>query len=174
MIDSKYGYTNIVNIMNDNDRYKSTEFLHHQTNHFQKLIQEIVHCCDDRKLYESQKFFIPCAEIKCLTLFDKERSLTVKKIAQIMDVAKSRVTKLLENLENKGFVQSVSDPADARIKLVSLTQQGWEKAEEIRKFQKSIHYKILERFSEDERQKTLSCLESLRSAMEAVKLQLET
>jgi DNA-binding MarR family transcriptional regulator len=156
--------------MNENRSQASNEeFLVYQTLRLQNLINEIIQCCEDKRLYESQRFAVPFAELKCLMLFEGERYLTVKGIAQKLDVAKSRVTKLIDGLIQKGLVERIHDPRDGRIKLISLTPEGQRKSEEIAAFRREIHSKILLQLSAEERTNTLSSLELLRSAMEAVK-----
>lgn len=158
--------------MNENAPKINKELLRYQTQRLQDLIREMLHCCEDRKLYESQKFSLPYAELRCLMLFNGERYLTVKGTAHRLDVAKSRVTKIVNGLIGKGLVEQTDDPKDARIRLISLTPVGQKKSEEIDAFHKAIHRKILLQMDGDERKNVLSYLELLRSAMEAVKEQL--
>ena len=160
-----------VNIVNKKYPKTNEQLLGYQTLKLQNLITEMVQCCEDRKLYESQKFGLPYAELKVLTLFDGERYLTVKGIALKLDVAKSRVTKLTDNLIEKGLVERIDDPKDARIKLINLTSAGQKKSDDIDAFHRQIHRKILLQMGAEERTKLLSNLQLLRSAMEAVKAQ---
>jgi DNA-binding MarR family transcriptional regulator len=148
------------------------ELLSYQARRLQELIAEMLRCCEDRKFFETAKFGLPYAELKCLLLFGAERYLTVKGIAQGLDVAKSRVTKIVNGLMKKGLVRQVNDPDDARIRLISLTTAGQEKSQEIAAFQRELHRHILLRLNDDERKGLFSYLELLRSAMEAVKEQL--
>jgi len=157
--------------MNENNDIINTELLTYQTLRLKELIKEIVKCCEDRKLYESQKFGLPYAELNCLMQFNGERYLTVKGISQKLDVAKSRVTKIINGLSEKGMVEQINDPKDGRVKLISLTPIGRKKSEEIDFFLKEIHQNLLLQMGQDERKNTLSYLESLRLAMEAVKEQ---
>ena len=158
--------------MNDKDSKINEELLSYQTLRLKDLIREIIQCCEDRKLYESQKFGLPYSELKCLMLFDGQRYLTVKGIAERLEVAKSRVTKIINGLVEKHLVESINDPKDARIRLISLTPSGQKKSAEIEAFQQEIHRKLLLQMSIDERKNVLSHLVSLRTAMEAVKEQL--
>ncbi len=144
----------------------------YQTDRIQLLITEMVECCDDRKLYESKKFELPYSEIKCLMLFTGEHYLTVKDMAQKLDVAKSRVTKLVKNLMGKQLIQQIDDPMDARVRLISLTPRGSALSREIKTFQKNIHRQLLLQMEPAERKNTLLYLETLRGAMEAVKEKL--
>jgi DNA-binding MarR family transcriptional regulator len=148
------------------------DLLNYQALRLQELIGEMLRCCEDRKFFETEKFGLPYAELKCLLLFGGERYLTVKGIAQKLDVAKSRVTKIVTGLIKKGLGGQIDDPGDARIKLISLTPAGQEKAEEIAAFQRELHRQILLRLDADERKGVFSYLELLRAAMESVKEQL--
>jgi DNA-binding MarR family transcriptional regulator len=145
------------------------ELVKYQISRLQDLINQIVHCCEDKRLYESQRLGLPYAELRCLMLFEGERYLTVKGISQRLEVAKSRVTKLVNGLVQKGLVETIVDPQDARIKLINLTSAGRRKSEEIADFHREIHERILLNITADERLNTLSYLELLRSAMETVK-----
>lgn len=124
-------------------------------------------------LFESRKFALPQAELKCLMLFGTERYLTVKGIAQKLEVAKSRVTKIADGLAKKGLIQSTEDPNDGRVKLLSLTPTGQKKLKEIDAFLTEIHQKILDQLESEQRKAVLSSLELLRSSMEAVKAELK-
>jgi len=158
--------------MNDNHPQINEELLDYQTTTLQDLIKEIVKCCEGRKLYESHKFGLPYAELNCLMQFNGERYLTVNGISQKLDVAKSRVTKIVNGLVEKGMAEQINDPKDARIKLISLTPNGKRKTEEVTSFLKDIHQKILMQLEDEERKNVLSYLQLLRSAMEAVKVQM--
>ena len=158
--------------MNNAYSQSGDQLLHYQVSRLQNLISEVVECCDDRKLYESKKFDLPYAELKCLLLFQGARYLTVKQIAMHLEVAKSRITKLVNSLEMKGMVERIADPQDARMKLISLTPYGHRIMEKVNIFQKDLHRQILLQFSEEERKKVLSNVELLRAAMESVKEKL--
>lgn len=158
--------------MNEKDLNVNEELLGYQTLRLQILIGEMLKCCEDRKIFESQKLGLAHAEIKCLMLFNGERYLTVKGMAQKMDVAKSRITKITDGLLEKGLAKRIDDPNDARVKLISLTPAGEKKSEEIITFHRGIHRKILMQMSTEERKQVLTHMELLRSSMEAVKEQL--
>ncbi|MEW5736305.1 MAG: MarR family transcriptional regulator [Thermodesulfobacteriota bacterium] len=140
-----------------------------QVERLKEIIAEMVRCCEDRRIYEHGRFGLPYAELRCLMLFDGERYLTVKGMAERMDVAKSRITKIVDGLAAKGFVKKVDDPDDGRVVLISLTPAGRDKAAEIDSFHHEIHCQILEKLNEDERFTLLSHLEVLRCAMKEVK-----
>jgi DNA-binding MarR family transcriptional regulator len=145
--------------------------LDYQIKRLQDLIEEILQCCKGQASYLSSKFDMPEAELRCLMLFGSERYLTAKSISQRLDVAKSRVTKIINGLIQKEMLESIIDPKDARIKLLTLTQEGQRKSQEIVAIIADLHRKLLLELDSEQRKMVLSCLEALRSGMEAVKKQ---
>jgi DNA-binding MarR family transcriptional regulator len=150
----------------------SGELLNYQTARIKDLIEGIVQCCQMQTNFLSQKFHIPQAEIRCLLLFRGERYLTVKGLSQKLDVAKSRVTKVISGLKNKGFIDYADDPRDGRVKLLSLTPLGDKRCEVMGEYIWNAHEKLLLEIDSEERRSVISSLESLRVGMEAVKKEL--
>ena len=112
---------------------------------------------------------LPDAELRCLGLFGQERYLTAKGIAHKMNVVKSRVSKIIEGLIKKKLIQSIKDPEDSRVSLLSLTPIGQKKINEINDFMKDIHGQVLSQMAPDQRQAMLTNLDILKASMEAVK-----
>lgn len=98
--------------------------------------------------------------------------MTVKGISQKLDVAKSRVTKIISGLQSKGFIDYTDDPRDGRVKLLSLTPRGDKKCEEMGEYIWNTHEKLLLELDPEERRSVISSLESLRVGMESVKKEL--
>ena len=158
--------------MNQNPAYTKDSLLDYQTARFQELTGEIVGCCHERTSYLSRRFCIPEAEVRCLMLFDGERYLTPKGIAQRLDVSKSRVTKLIEGLVRKKLIERIADFKDGRVKLLSLTRDGERKWEAIQAVSRELHQKVLLELEPEHRKTVLSSMEVLRSSMEAAKKEL--
>ncbi|MFO7931883.1 MAG: MarR family winged helix-turn-helix transcriptional regulator [Desulfosalsimonas sp.] len=157
--------------MNENSAANKTNagMPDHQLARLGDLIEEVRRCCEDRQLLEAEELGIPCSEIRCLQLFGDERYLTVKGIAQRLDVAKSRVTKIVNSMNEKELIERAPDPADGRVRLLKLTREGRRIVERVRDFQKIMQAKILEKLDPEERRRVISGLELLRSAMHEVK-----
>ncbi len=119
--------------------------------------------------YQSEKFQLPDAEIRCLLLFGGARYLTSKEIAYKLNVVKSRVTKIVDGLVHKKLVQRVGDPEDSRVTLLSLTHKGQKKMNSIKEFLDYVHLETLLQLTTDQRKTVLSNLDLLRSSMKAVK-----
>jgi DNA-binding MarR family transcriptional regulator len=99
----------------------------------------------------------------------ENRYLTPKDIAHKMNVVKSRVTRILDGLIKKNFIQRLKDPEDSRISLLSLTSDGQNKLCEINEFMNNAHVAVLSQMEPEQRQTMLTNLEILRASMEAVK-----
>lgn len=136
---------------------------------FQGLIESLFQCCQERIQYQSERFGLPEAELRCLLQFQNERYLTAKAIAGRLNVAKSRVTKLVAGLLRRGVIERTNDPEDSRIKLLKLTLKGEKLVVEIVSFRREVHLKVLDQFSLEQRSMILNGLSQLRRSMEAVK-----
>ncbi|MFC1845405.1 MarR family winged helix-turn-helix transcriptional regulator [Thermodesulfobacteriota bacterium] len=158
--------------MNDVNRTNDERVLEYQANKLQELIGELHNCCKERYTNEAKAFNMPQAELRCLMLFDGHKYLTGIEIAGLLEVAKSRATVIVENLEKKGLVQRAPDPNDARVKLINLTPSGQRKVREIEEFMFSLHQQLLGQIEPGQRTGVISALETLRSSMEAIKAQL--
>ncbi len=158
--------------MNDINTTIDVRVLEYQANKLQELISEVHNCCKDRFSREAKAFKMPQAELRCLMLFEGHKYLTGIEIAGMLEVAKSRATVIIENLERKGLVQRSPDPNDARVKLINLTPTGQKKVREIEEFMFQLHQQLLGQIDPAQRTNVITALETLRSSMEAVKAQL--
>jgi DNA-binding MarR family transcriptional regulator len=136
---------------------------------FQGLIDALFQCCQERMQYQSERFSLPEAEMRCLLQFRNERYLTAKALAGRMNVAKSRVTKIVDGLLQRKLLERTDDPADSRVKLLKLTSSGEQLLLEIVAFRTELHQQVLHQFSVEQRIMLLNGLSQLKRAMEAVK-----
>lgn len=162
----------LVNTMNNKAIDHSKKLASYQAGRLKELIEEIIHCCQERVYFQSQKFNLTPAELRCILLFKHEKYLTAKRMAEKLEVAKSRVTKIMEGLTHKKLVQCIDDPEDARVKLIRLTPAGEKKSNEIDQFISQIHHQLLINLNSGDRESVLHSLELLYSSMESVKEKL--
>jgi DNA-binding MarR family transcriptional regulator len=155
--------------MNEYRENSYPEISQYQLDKFQEIIARLFQCCQERMQYQCERFNLPDAELRCLTLFGEERYLTAKSIAHKMNVVKSRVSKIIDGLISKKLIQRIKDPEDSRISLLSLTPHGQIKLNEINQFLKNIHGQVLSQMAPDQRQSVLTNLDILKASMEAVK-----
>jgi len=159
----------LVHTMNEFSEQKEIEITAHQLQQFQNLIAKLYQCCQERMQYQSDRFKLPDAELRCLLLFGEERYLTPKGIAYKMNVVKSRISKIIDGLIKKDLIQRIKDPEDSRISLVSLTGKGHDKVKKLKVFLDDIHQKVLQEMPTEQRKILLMNLDLLKSSMESVK-----
>jgi len=155
--------------MNENTAKHNGDIAGYQLTQFQELIAKLFQCCQERMQYQSDRFALPDAELRCLQLFANERYLTPKGIAYKMNVVKSRVTRIIDGMVGRKLIQRIKDPEDSRITLLSLTPKGQDKLNEINSFLESIHLEVLSQIAPEQRKTVLANLEVLKASMEAVK-----
>lgn len=165
----KYSGRIIVHAMNEFKMVRRADISQYQLEKFQEVIAKLFQCCQERMQYQCERFNLPDAELRCLTLFGEERYLTAKSIAHKMNVVKSRVSKIIDGLISKNLIQRIKDPEDSRISLLSLTPDGQIKLNEINRFLNNIHSQVLSQMAPDQRQSVLTNLDILKASMEAVK-----
>lgn len=159
----------IVHDMNQFNNNPHAEVGENQLRQFQNIIAKLFQCCQERMQYQSEKFELPEAEMRCLMLFGEARYLTPKRIAEKMNVVKSRVSKIMQGLIQKNLIQRIKDPGDSRIKLLSLTAYGHKKYYEISAFMDLIHHEVLLHMVPEQRKILLTNLDILGASMESVK-----
>jgi len=155
-----------MNQLNKTDTPEITLF---QLKQFQNLITKLFQCCQERMQYQTERFQLPDAELRCILLFSDNRYLTPKDIAKKMNVVKSRVTRIIDGLINKNLIQRIKDPEDSRISLLRLTPNGQKKLKEINGFLNDVHLEVLSQMEPEQRKTMLTNLEILKASMEAAK-----
>ena len=159
----------IFHTMNERGDMERGDLTRQQRHQFSQMLDRLYQCCSDNHAYLSEKFDIPQAELRCLLLFGQERYLTAKGIAATLDIARSRVTKLVAGLTEKKLLTRVPDPADSRVVLLALTPAGQKVRQAAKDMQCSLRDAVLGAIAPDRRQVVLQSLDLLKSAMEHVR-----
>ncbi|MEW6263433.1 MAG: MarR family winged helix-turn-helix transcriptional regulator [Thermodesulfobacteriota bacterium] len=155
--------------MNYNEPAQPPEPTESQVRQFRELMTRLHQCCQERSRYQSERFGLPEAELRCLLHFTEEKYLTPKGLARRLNVAKSRVTRLVEGLLDRKMIQRLKDPSDARVVLLTLTPAGRKKCRAIDDFVRLIHRETLTKLSPTQIGALLASLKLLESSLESVK-----
>ena len=165
--------TYMVHSMNNVDESREPTIPASQVLQLKGLITKLFQCCQERTQYQTERFDLPDAEFRCLMLFGTERYLSPKGIAREMNVAKSRVSKIVEKLLKRKLIQRIQDPEDSRAVLLSLTGEGRKKYNEINEFLTELYGEILRGIPREQRTPLLGYLGMLETSMIAVKDSLD-
>jgi len=162
-------FCDIVHTMNLTGETNRNQASANQIVQFQGLIARLFQCCQERLQYQCERFGLPDAELRCLSLFGEERYLTPKGIALKMNLVKSRISKIVSGLVQKELIQKISDPEDSRVTLLSLTAKGQSKLNDINQFLNDIHMEVLQQMESEQRKTMITNLELLKASMESIK-----
>lgn len=129
------------------------------------LTCELARMCNDKEVYFSSLFNLTPAEFKCLRLFTKTDSLSIKYIASSMGLTAGRITHILTSLEEKKFVKRKVDDKDKRNVIVYLTPSSQPFLKNLNESHIKLHEDILKKFSEDKQELVLDALREVIKAL---------
>ena len=95
----------------------------------------------------------------------EEHTLSLKALEEHFGAAQSTVAGLVSRLEKKGLIEPVSSPADRRIKLVRLTEEGARVHAQSRQDIVNSESRLTANLSPEEREVFLSCLKKVYAAV---------
>ncbi|HCC78532.1 MAG: hypothetical protein A2X25_09450 [Chloroflexi bacterium GWB2_49_20] len=103
-----------------------------------------------------------------LTLPESER-ITMNALSEAMGLANSTMTRMIDQLVDKGFVRRTADDEDRRVVRVSLTEKGQEIRHNLEEAQQYFFGKVLTEIPQNERHGILQVLERVIAAIEKVR-----
>jgi DNA-binding MarR family transcriptional regulator len=74
-----------------------------------------------------------------------EGPVTIGALAERLEVTQQAASKSVADLERRGYVERSEDPADARVRLVGLTERGWAAIEGARRHRAALVAELGER-----------------------------
>lgn len=95
----------------------------------------------------------------------EEHTLSLKALEEHFCAAQSTVAGLVSRLERKGLIEALSDPADRRIKLVRLTEEGVRLNALSRQKVVDSEERLTALLSEEEKEQLLICLKKVYEAV---------
>lgn len=105
-------------------------------------------------------------EFKCLRLFGSDKRLSNKNIAKRMNLSASRLTRIIDGLEEKGYTTRENNQNDWRSVSLTLTRKGKSFINKLDKHNLEIHYKILKNIKVSQYKPLILAMENLNSATE--------
>lgn len=140
-----------------------------------ELVDDVVAFCRLFGAFEREQ--VCCGTVtvaQCVVLQTLlEGSWDASSLAEETRVTKGAMTRLLDGLEERGFVERVRDPEDGRRWQIELTKTGTKEAERLRQMTQSSVELIFSKLSATERKHAKSSLHALRKAVEGVRDQLD-
>ena len=108
---------------------------------------------------------VPIAEAHALLELSKSRSLTQQELASVLNLRKSTVSRLVANLQSRGWITRQRNEDDGRALDVSLTRQGAEAAADLAVARGAKMASVLSRVPKSERDAVVTALKTLVEAI---------
>lgn len=105
------------------------------------------------------------SEIYALGTLEERALISQQDLGVELSLEKSSVSRLVQQLEARGWVQRERDPRDSRLRLLSLTEQGAEIARQIYTHMTQRHAELFASLTPKEQAALLEGLTALRRAL---------
>ena len=105
------------------------------------------------------------SEIYALNILAERAPISQQELGAALLLEKSSVTRLVQQLERRGWVLRERDPGDNRLRLLRLTDEGAQVTEHIHQHMHERHADLFARLSPEEQAALLRGLSALRRAM---------
>jgi DNA-binding MarR family transcriptional regulator len=106
------------------------------------------------------------AEFKCLRLFGCDKYLNCKEISKRMNLSQSRLTRIIDGLVKKGYMNREIDPTDRRNMKVTLSRRGKILTNKIDREFTEIHQEILQHIDVSKHESLIDSMEHFFMATE--------
>ncbi len=122
--------------------------------------------CQEKENRLAEQHGLTQAEFRCLRLFSANETLNNKQIAERMSLSPSRLTRIIDGLVKKEYINREIDNTDRRNMCVSLSKKGVQIVELLNTAYVEIHQEILEDIEESQHQPLITAMTSLLSALQ--------
>ena len=122
--------------------------------------------CQEKEVWLAEKHGLFQAEFRCLRLFGSDESLNNKQLAKRMNLSESRLTRIIDGLEKRGYMQREVDQKDRRNMRIFLSRRGKILTNKLNKAFIDIHYEILQDIDVSQHESLITAMEHLHLAIE--------
>lgn len=131
-----------------------------------RWIQKAYVLFDDYDRQTLERFQLNTSQYRTLLLFDEEGGKRLTTISKRLLLSKSTITRVIDELEDRGWVERIPDPEDRRAQRVVLTPDGIQKRREICEAHRQALDEVFQHFSESDRENFDSLLKNLCSSLQ--------
>ncbi len=114
----------------------------------------------------TKEYDIPAQHLDLLSqLITHKEGLTPMYLSKIMGVNKTIISRVIDSLNQGGYVVKTKDPRDKRSYFVSITELGREKLDKIYKYYLSPIYELRRKLGYEDFFELMSCIEKANQKM---------
>jgi len=122
--------------------------------------------CQEKENHLAEAHNLLEAEFKCFRIMSSEESLNNKDIAKRMKLSPGRVTRIMDGLVEKGYMEREIDKDDRRNMIITLSRKGKILAHKINGSYVKIHQEILQDIDTSQHKSLIKAMEHLHAAVE--------
>ena len=122
--------------------------------------------CQEREAWLAEEHGLHQSEFKCLRLFGLDENLNNKEIAKRMILSPSRLTRIIDGLEKRGYMHREIDQTDRRNMRVYLSRRGKILTNKLNKAFIEIHSEILKDIDVSQHEPLITAMGHLQLAIE--------
>jgi DNA-binding MarR family transcriptional regulator len=130
------------------------------------LTHNLLTICQTKEEWVAAQRGLFQAEFKCLRIFGSDKSLTCKEIANRMNLSRSRITRIIDGLEKKGYMNREINLTDRRNMRITLSRKGKILTKRLDKEFIDIHFEILQDIDVSKHKSLITTMENLLTASE--------
>jgi len=133
------------------------------------LVRKLSHCFSMTQEAICRKYDLTIAEAALISAMEPGRKLCSTALTERQDLSKGRISRIVESLNQKGYVIKNEHHADRRHNIIELTDRGRDVRQAIAEEQTAQCHRVLSQVPEDKRDMIVPALEHLVRALEQVK-----
>jgi DNA-binding MarR family transcriptional regulator len=122
--------------------------------------------CQQKEQRLAQQFRVTVPEFKTLRMFHASDTMHIKQLIEKLALSGSRLTRILDSLEEQGYITRSIDPDNRRSILVTLTPRGRAFVSQLQERYVEMHRQILEGIPEEFHAVVVTGLQRLLASLE--------
>ncbi|MCW8850464.1 MAG: MarR family transcriptional regulator [Melioribacteraceae bacterium] len=131
-----------------------------------ELTCKLSRACNKKETSFAALFQLTPTELRCLRMFAKKPTVSIKEMIDELEISAGRVTHILTSLEKKNYITRRVDQLDKRNHLVDLTQESKKFISQLTTKHIELHQNILNNLTEDNREIITNIMSDLIKALE--------
>ena len=137
-----------------------------KANSISELTCKLARSCNRKETSFAALFQLTPTELRCLRMFSKKSTVSIKEMIDELEISAGRVTHILTSLENKKYITRRSDQADKRNHLVDITPESRKFINQLTKKHIELHQNILNDLSDENKEIVYHVMSELISALD--------
>lgn len=131
-----------------------------------ELTCKLSRACNKKETSFAALFQLTPTELRCLRMFAKKNTVSIKEMIDELEISAGRVTHILTSLEKKNYITRRVDQFDKRNHLVDVTQESKKFINQLTLKHIELHQNILNNLTEDNRETITIVITDLIQALE--------